>query len=51
MAKKKVIKKDASIKKKPVTKKPVDKKEVVELVLKDTIQYINVYPKYNPLRK
>jgi len=51
MAKKKVIKKDASNKKKPVIKKPVDKKKVVELVLKDTIQYINVYPKYNPLRK
>jgi hypothetical protein len=51
MAKKKIVKKDASDKKKPVTKKPVDKKEVVELVLKDAIQHINVYPKYNPLRK
>lgn len=51
MAKKKVVKKDASNEKKPVVKKPVDKKKVVELVLKDTIQQINVYPKYNPLRK
>ena len=51
MAKKKVIKKDASKKKKPVIKKPVDKKKVVELELKSAVQQINVYPKYNPLRK
>jgi|TARA_B110000091_G_scaffold105177_1_gene114212 hypothetical protein len=48
---KKVIKKVTSKKSKPVEKKPVDKKEVVEVTLKDTVQYIKVYPKYNPLRK
>lgn len=51
MAKKKVVKKDASDKKKPVTKKSVDKKEVVEVSVKSSVQQINVYPKYNPLRK
>ena len=48
---KKVIKKVTSKKSKLVEKKPVDTKEVVEIVLKDTVQYIKVYPKYNPLRK
>jgi|TARA_B110000090_G_scaffold102225_1_gene114940 hypothetical protein len=48
---KKVIKKVTSKKSKLVENKPVDKKEVVEIVLKDTVQYIKVYPKYNPLRK
>jgi hypothetical protein len=51
MAKKKVIKEDASNKKKPAIKKPIDKKKVVELESKSSVQQINVYPKYNPLRK
>tara|TARA_R110002153_G_scaffold33295_4_gene100494 strand:+ start:3783 stop:3905 length:123 start_codon:yes stop_codon:yes gene_type:complete len=36
--------------KKIVKKKPVDNKPV-ELTLKDTVQKVRVYPKYNPLRK
>jgi hypothetical protein len=48
---KKTIKKAAPKKSKQIEKKPVDKKEVVEVVLKDAVQYIKVYPKYNPLRK
>jgi hypothetical protein len=44
MAKKKIIKKE-------IIKPAVDKKKVVELELKNSIQQINIYPKYNPLRK
>jgi hypothetical protein len=38
-------------KKKIIKKEVVDKTKPVEIVLKDTVQYVNVYPKYNPLRK
>ena len=34
-----------------MTKKTIKKKEAVEVVLKDTVQNVRVYPKYNPLRK
>ena len=44
MAKKKIIKKE-------IIKPENDKKKVVELVLKDMVQHVSVYPKYNPLRK
>ena len=45
MAKKKIVKK------KGVKKEPVDKTKVVEIDLNNSVQYIKVYPKYNPLRK
>lgn len=48
---KKVIKKVASKKSKPVEKKAKDKTKVVEIDLNNSVQYIKVYPKYNPLRK
>ena len=43
---KKTIKKAA-----PKKSKPIKKKEAVEVVLKDTVQNVRVYHKYNPLRK
>ena len=39
------------VKKKVVKKEPVDKTKVVEIDLNNSVQYIKVYPKYNPLRK
>jgi len=50
MAKKKAIKKASLAKKKPIKKTKV-KQKPVEVVLKDTVQHVRVYPKYNPLRK
>ncbi len=53
MAKKKVVKKTASKSKKPVKKEVVkkhDKTKPVEVDLKETVQHVKVYPKYNPLR-
>ena len=59
MAKKKVL--DAVVKRgrkskrgRPKTKKEVvkkhDKTKPVEVNLKETVQHVKVYPKYNPLR-
>ena len=37
--------------KKIIKKEQVDKSKPVKLVLKNTVQHVKIYPKYNPLRK
>jgi len=37
-------------KKKETPKKPVDSKVPKKISLNETVQYIRIYPKYNPLR-
>ncbi|MDA9247060.1 hypothetical protein N9P25_01910 [Flavobacteriaceae bacterium] len=43
--------KKTSLKKKVSKKAPVDKTKTEKLSLKDSVQYVKIYPKYNPLRE